>query len=96
MDVDRAKLDFRIVRPDRFQQLLARKHPAGMLEEMPQQPEFGRARARPAAVAADAVRGDVHLEAGIAELLGGERGPRPGAAPRRPRDQLLGLNGLVT
>src|SRR5437588_13077045 len=43
VDVDRARVNVGVVRPDRVEQPLARKDAPGMLEEMLEQPELGRA-----------------------------------------------------
>ena len=42
MDVDGPQLDLAVAAPDRVEQPLAREDPAGMLEEMLEQPELGR------------------------------------------------------
>src|SRR6478672_10243432 len=81
MDVDGARVDVGIVAPDRFEQPLAREDAAGVLEEMPQQPELGRAEWDWVAVAADPVAADVHLDVGITELLASQR--RADAAQNR-------------
>ena len=96
MDVDGSRVDVRVVRPYGFEQPLAREDPAGMLEEMLEQPKFGRAERDRAAAAANPMRGDVHLDVGIGELLAGKRRPDPAKHRRDARDQLRGLNGLVT
>ena len=90
VDVDGPQLDLLAVRPHRFEQLLAREDPLRILEEMPQQAIFGRAERDRLAVAADPVRDDVHLDPGIAELLGQQASGRDPAQHRvGPRDQLL-------
>ena len=45
MDVDRAQFDIAVGPPDRVEQLPAAEHPARVLHEKLQQPEFGRAEA---------------------------------------------------
>ena len=97
VDVDGAGIDVGIVRPDRVEQALARKDPAGMFEKMPEQPELGRAEGHGLAVAADAMASDVHLDIGIDELLARQARAGPGAAPPPTRaTSSRGLNGLVT
>ena len=61
------------MRPHRFKQLLARENSAGVFEEMAQQAIFGRAEADRLAVAAHAVRGEVHFKPGIIKHFGGQR-----------------------
>src|SRR5947208_1468089 len=75
MNIDGARIDVRIVAPNRLEQPLAREDAAGIFQEMLEQPEFGRAERDRIAAAPNAMRGNVHLEVGIAELLAGERGP---------------------
>ena len=65
MDVDRAELDFLAVRPDRFEQLLSRKYPPGVLEEVAEQPIFGWPELDRLTVAADAMGNQVHLQSRI-------------------------------
>ena len=50
-----ARVDVGIVRPDRIEQSLTREDPAGMLEEMLQEPELGRAERDLLAAAVDPV-----------------------------------------
>src|SRR5690348_13848267 len=75
MDVDGARIDVGIVAPDRVQESLAREDAARMLEEMLEQPEFGRAERNLLAGPAHAMRRDIHFHIGISKLLAGERGP---------------------
>ena len=81
--------EFRVVPPDAVEQLLAREDAARVLQEMAQQPEFGRAEMDRLAGTVGAMRHQVHLEIGVAQhavfrlLLGA---PDHGA---HPRDQLV-------
>ena len=87
MHVDGAHLDLRILAPDPVEQLLAREHPARMLQEMPQQAEFGRAEMDRLAGARHAVGGEVHRDIGVAQHVVGR--VRLGAPDHRaqPRHQ---------
>src|SRR5258708_22392494 len=71
--IDGARLDIDLRTPDRVQELLAAEHAAGMLEEVPEQPEFGRAQMDVAAAALHTVRGQVHHHIGIVHDLGFDR-----------------------
>ena len=62
VDVDGAQLDLAVLAPDRIEQPLAREDPAGMFEEMAQQPELGRAERDRRAAAPHLVADHVHLE----------------------------------
>ena len=73
VDVDRPRVDVRIVRPDRVQQSFSREDPARMLEEVLEQAELGRTECDLFTVAANPVAGDIHFEVGINELLACER-----------------------
>src|SRR5271163_3773726 len=70
MDVDRARLDIDVGAPHRVEQLLAAEHPAGMLEQIAQQAELGRAEMDVAAVALDPMAGDVHHDVVAGQHLG--------------------------
>src|ERR1700722_19759861 len=78
MDIDGAELDLGIAAPDGIEQLLAREHTAGPLEEESQQAEFGRPEMNRLAGAADAMRREIEREIAEAQHLG-IRG-RPGTA----------------
>ncbi len=73
MHVDGAGLDIDVRAPDRVQQLLAAEHPAGMLDQVVEQAEFGRPQVDFLAVAADAVGDAVDDDVAV-----GPAGRRPG------------------
>ena len=78
------------------EQLLARKDPARMLQEMPQQAEFGRAEMDRLAGARDPMRREIHRDIGIAQhLFARIRLGAPDTARSRATSS-LGLNGLTT
>src|SRR5205085_2116541 len=67
MDINGAQFDFRVLAPYLVEQLLARKHPARLLQEMPQQAELGRAEVDRLSGARDPVRHEIHRDIGIAQ-----------------------------
>ena len=94
VDVDGPQFDILAVRPDGLEQLLAREDAAGIFHEMLEQSIFGRPDTEGLVVAAHAVGGEVHLQPGIFELLGGERGAHAAQNRTRAGDQFLGAEGL--
>ena len=89
MHVDRPQFDFLTVRPDGFEQLLAGEDALRVLEQMAQQPVFGRPKRHGLCIATDAVRDGVHFDAVIAKFFGEQAGVNGAAA--QARRQLLGL-----
>ena len=88
MDVDGARLDIDVLAPHRVEQLLAREDAAGMLHEMAQQAELGRAEMDRLAGARHAMRHQVHHDVGVAQRLVGQRRPDAAQHGADARDQL--------
>src|ERR1700722_19576987 len=70
VDVDRAFVDLRRLPPHAIQQLRAREHPAGLLQEIFEQPELGRAEMDVARAAPHPPRLPVEIEIARIETLG--------------------------
>src|SRR5947209_14945399 len=66
LHVHGARIDIRIVAPHGLEQPLARKHPAGMLQEVPEQSEFGGSERDRMTVAADSMARNIHLDIRVA------------------------------
>src|SRR5258708_33230468 len=87
VDVDGALVDIDVAAPDAVEQLLAREHAAGMLEEEFEQAIFGRAEIDLAAGAGDAALFTIEFDIAVSED-GGE--PLGAGAPQQafhPRQQ---------
>src|SRR5438128_2369289 len=84
VDVHGPRLDINIMAPHRVEQLLARKDPPGIPQQMAQEAEFRRAEMDRLARARHPVRGEIHLYIGeMQHLLPGTRlsAPDHGAQP---------------
>ena len=95
--VDGTCVDVRIVLPHGIEQLLARKDAAGMLDQMPEQAEFGRAELHRLAAASHPVRLHVHVDVARRSSCSPASAGRTrrSTAPTRASSS-RGLNGLVT
>ena len=97
MHVDGARLDIDVLAPHRVEQLLAREDAAGMLHEVAQQAELGRAEMDRLAAARHPVRDQVHDDVGVAAA---PRRPAPGrmrrSTARMRATSSVGENGLGT
>ncbi len=94
MHIHRAQFDVAVLSPDIVEQPFAAEHPAGMLEEMPQQAKLGRAERHGLAAALHLVADSVHLDIGIEQRLTGERRADAAQHRRHPRNQLARGEGL--
>src|SRR4051794_14253765 len=98
MDVYGARIDVGIVWPNRVEQPFSREDAAGMLQKMPEQAKLGRAKRDLLARSAYPVRGDVHLDVGIAELLaskGGAHAPQDCSDARHELARTERLSDIV-
>ena len=80
--VDRAGLDIDVRAPDRVEQLLAAEHPAGVLHQIVEQAELGRAQVHLLAAAAHPVGDPVDDDVAVADAVLGQARAGCGAAPR--------------
>ena len=96
MHVDGARLDIDILAPHRVEQLLAREDAAGMLHEVAQQAELGRAEMDGLAAADHAVRHQVHHDVGVVQRLVGSAGRMRRSTARMRATSSVGENGLAT
>ena len=62
MHIDGARLDVDVRPPHRVEHLLAREHASRMLHQELEQAELGRPQMDRPAVAADAMRGEIHAD----------------------------------
>jgi len=89
MRVDRAHLDIDLVSPDRVQELLAGEHAGRVLEEMLQEPKFGRPEMYQFAVTGDLVARGIHPDAAEFENAARKGGAHPPQNGIDPGQKLL-------